>query len=68
MALQLASGCRRKQGTAARLVEPLEQLRSTLCVVPQDPVLFGESVRFNLDPFKLYADGAIWEALRAVQL
>ena len=47
---------------------PLEQLRSTLCVVPQDPVLFGESVRFNLDPFKLYADGAIWEALRAVQL
>ena len=39
-----------------------------LCMVPQDPVLFGESLRFNLDPFDAHSDDQIWVALRAVQM
>jgi len=43
-------------------------LRSTLGLVPQDPVLFQCSLRDNLDPFHEYDDDHIFEALRVVQL
>uniref|UniRef100_A0A1X7V0A1 ABC transporter domain-containing protein n=1 Tax=Amphimedon queenslandica TaxID=400682 RepID=A0A1X7V0A1_AMPQE len=33
-----------------------------------DPVLFGATVRYNLDPFKQYNDTSIWKALDQVQL
>ena len=32
----------------------------------QDPVLFGASVRYNLDPFTQYDDDRIWRALEQV--
>jgi ATP-binding cassette subfamily C (CFTR/MRP) protein 1 len=35
---------------------PLERLRHKLGIIPQDPVLFSSSVRFNLDPFDSYTD------------
>ncbi|PIO52341.1 ABC transporter, ATP-binding protein, partial [Teladorsagia circumcincta] len=46
----------------------LEELRSRLTIVPQDPVLFSGTLRFNLDPFNAYTDAEIWNALRNAHL
>uniref|UniRef100_T1KCV0 ABC-type glutathione-S-conjugate transporter n=1 Tax=Tetranychus urticae TaxID=32264 RepID=T1KCV0_TETUR len=47
---------------------PLSKLRSRLAIIPQDPVLFGGSLRFNLDPVNQYTSNEIWTALSHVQL
>jgi ABC-type multidrug transport system fused ATPase/permease subunit len=40
---------------------PLTLLRSKLGIIPQDPVMFSASVRFNLDPFDKHTDAEIWQ-------
>jgi ABC-type multidrug transport system fused ATPase/permease subunit len=44
----------------------LTQLRARLTIIPQEPVLFSGTLRFNLDPEGKLSDAAIWAALEAV--
>ncbi|CAG5132940.1 unnamed protein product, partial [Candidula unifasciata] len=46
----------------------LHDLRNRLTILPQDPVLFSGSVRFNLDPFEIHSDEALWMALKNAHL
>uniref|UniRef100_A0A7N2LRG5 ABC-type xenobiotic transporter n=1 Tax=Quercus lobata TaxID=97700 RepID=A0A7N2LRG5_QUELO len=46
----------------------LRDLRKVLGIIPQSPVLFSGSVRFNLDPFNEHNDADLWEALERAHL
>ena len=42
---------------------PLDEVRSRLAIIPQDPFLFSGSVRENLDPTDVYSDAQLWSAV-----
>ena len=46
----------------------LQTARRSMAVIAQDPVLFGGSLRRNLDPFSVHTDLDLWTALEEVQL
>lgn len=46
----------------------LKTLRSRVTIIPQDPFMFSGTLRYNLDPFEMYTDEQIWEALDRAHL
>ncbi|XP_004365809.1 multidrug resistance-associated protein 13 [Capsaspora owczarzaki ATCC 30864] len=47
---------------------PLARVRGALAIIPQDPLLFAGTVRYNLDPAMECTDDQLWAALRIAQL
>ncbi len=46
----------------------LHLLRQNITMIPQDPVLFSGSIRYNIDPFNTYDDEKIIDALTKVHI
>ena len=46
----------------------LEDLRSRISIIPQEPFCFKGTLRFNLDPFNKYTDDELWRIIHTVGL
>lgn len=46
----------------------LDFLRQNIAIIPQDPIVFTGTLRYNLDPLKEYTDDHIWHTLRKVHM
>ncbi|XP_052280041.1 ATP-binding cassette sub-family C member 5-like [Dreissena polymorpha] len=46
----------------------LNIIRSKISTITQEPVLFSGTIRYNIDPFSLFTDETIWEALGKVHM
>lgn len=44
----------------------VHELRSKISVIPRNPVLFCQTLRWNLDPLNEFSDEQLWNALEQV--
>ena len=65
--LEPDSGCIEIDGINCNKLA-LYQLRSKLSIIPQTPVLFSETIRYNIDPFNQHSDEEIYNVLKCVKL
>eukprot|EP00913_Durusdinium_trenchii_P002361 g2179.t1 len=66
--VEAESGCVKVDGLDIKTLG-LHRLRHSITVIPQDPVLFSGTLRFNLDPLNEAADGGqYWQALQRSHL
>ena len=61
------SGCIKIDGVDVQRL-PVHLLRSLLAVVPQTPILFSGTVRFNLDPAGVRTEAELFDALQLCRL
>jgi ATP-binding cassette subfamily C (CFTR/MRP) protein 1 len=43
-------------------------LRLNISIIPQDPVMFSNTIRYNLDPFGSMSDEELWDVLKKVEM
>ncbi|XP_011308333.1 multidrug resistance-associated protein 5 [Fopius arisanus] len=65
--VELSGGCIRIGGVDISTVH-LRELRKGLSIIPQDPMIFSGTIRFNLDPENQRSDEEIWMALERTKL
>ncbi|KAG1882251.1 ABC transporter [Suillus subluteus] len=65
--VELASGSISIDGVDISTVG-LAQLRKGLSIIPQDAFLFSGTLRTNLDPFELYDDAKLYDAMKRAYL
>lgn len=46
----------------------LSHLRKNISIIPQEPLIFTGTVRYNLDPFSEHEDERLWQVLTEVEL
>ena len=57
-----------RRAIARPVARPLCGVLTLASARPQDPILFGGTLRFNLDPLGRFPDAALWQALEVVCL
>ncbi|XP_072323665.1 ATP-binding cassette sub-family C member 9-like isoform X3 [Scyliorhinus torazame] len=60
-------GCIKVDGLDISSVK-LDHLRKSISIIPQDPILFSGTIRFNLDPDLVHSDEELWKTLEVAQL
>jgi len=43
-------------------------LRMNISIIPQDPVMFSNTIRYNVDPFATKSDEELWDVLKKVEM
>ncbi|KAK0163812.1 hypothetical protein PV328_002505 [Microctonus aethiopoides] len=65
--VELHNGCIKIDGIDISTIS-MKQLRSKLAIIPQDPMIFSGTIRFNLDPWKVKTDEELWIILEKTNL